>query len=139
MNNNQNESATSAAGVVRSFYAALARGDVPAVIGLLAPDVVWTEAERFPYYDGAFHGPQAVVDKVFVRLATEWEGFAATASEFVAEGNDVVAFGRYTGRFKATGRDLSAPFAHRWQVRDGKIASFTMYTDTAKVLEAVAA
>ena len=129
----------SAETVVRRFYEALGRGDVATVVGLLAPGVVWTEAERFPYYDGAFHGPQAVVDKVFVRLAMEWDSFGAAAHQFLAQDDQVVAFGIYTGRFKASGRDLSAPFAHHWTVANGQIARFTMYTDTAKVLEAVAA
>jgi ketosteroid isomerase-like protein len=28
---------------------------------------------------------------------------------------------------------MSAAFAHRWVVREGKIVQFNMYTDTAKV------
>jgi len=34
--------------VVRRFYAALGRGDVPAVISLLNPQIEWAEAERAP-------------------------------------------------------------------------------------------
>ena len=34
---------------VRSVYDAFARGDVPAVLAVLGPDVSWTEAEGFPY------------------------------------------------------------------------------------------
>lgn len=47
--------------VVRRFYEALGRGDVLSVIGLLAPSLHWTKAERLPYYGGAWHSPQAVV------------------------------------------------------------------------------
>jgi len=32
---------------------------------------------------------------------------------------------------------VTAPFAHHWRVRAGKIVSFVQYTDTAKVLEAI--
>jgi len=32
---------------------------------------------------------------------------------------------------------MTSPFAHVWTVRDGKLAKFNMYTDTAKVLEAL--
>jgi ketosteroid isomerase-like protein len=39
---------TSPVDVVRRFYAALGRGDVPAVISLLDPQVEWTETERAP-------------------------------------------------------------------------------------------
>lgn len=121
--------------VVNSFYTALAAGDVPAVLGLLDQQVQWTEAERFPYYSGTWIGPQAVLDKLLKRLAADWTRFSATADDFMVEGDRVVSFGHYAGTYKATGKSMTAAFAHRWTVRDGRIASFLMYTDTAKVLE----
>lgn len=123
--------------VVRRFYDALGRGDVPGVLASLHPDVEWTEAERFPYYGGTWHGPLAVRDNLLARLAKDWDGFSATADDFVTEGDRVVSLGAYRGTFKATGKSVTAPFAHVWTVRDGLIRSFTMHTDTAKVLEAV--
>ncbi len=36
-----------------------------------------------------------------------------------------------------TGKLLSAEFAHLWRVDGGKIRSFKMFADTAKVLEAM--
>ena len=57
--------------VVRNFYAALGRGDVASVLGLLDPQVEWTEAERFPYYRGTWHGPQAVLDNLYKPLAQD--------------------------------------------------------------------
>jgi uncharacterized protein len=122
---------------VQSFYAALDRGDVPSVLGLLAPDVEWTEAERFPYYSGTWHGADAVLHNLLEPLAQDWENFSATAEDFLVEGARVVSFGVYAGTYKQTGKSMTAQFAHRWTVRDGKIASFWMYTDTAKVLAAL--
>lgn len=123
--------------VIKNFYAALARGDVPSVLGLLDPEVQWTEAERFPYYSGTWHGPQAVLDNLLKRLAEDWDGFSATAEDFIVEGNRIAAFGIYAGKYRRTGKSLTAPFAHVWTVRGGKIMNFLMYTDTAKVLEAL--
>ena len=122
---------------VRLFYAALGRGDVPGVLALLDAKVEWTEAERFPYYSGTWHGPQAVLDNLLKRLAQDWEPFSARAHEFIAGGHRVVALGVYEGTYKRTGKSMTAPFAHAWTVQDGKLASFRMYTDTAKVLEAM--
>ena len=34
---------------ITNVYAAFASGDVPTVLGALAPNVSWTEAEGFPY------------------------------------------------------------------------------------------
>ena len=124
--------------IVHRFYDALGRGDVPAIFSVLDAHVEWTEAERFPYYSGAWHGPQAVLDNLLVPIARDWEGFSATADDFIAQGDRVVALGQYFGTNKGTGRSIAVAFAHVWTVRDGKIISFVQHTDTAKVLEAVA-
>ena len=123
--------------IVGAFYGALGRGDVPAMMGLLAPEIEWTEAERFPYFAGTWRTPEAVVDGLLSPLSRDWLGFSADAKAFVAEGERVVAFGDYAGTNKVTGRTLTSPFAHLWTVRRGKIVGFVQYTDTAKVLEAM--
>lgn len=122
---------------VSHFYDALGRGDVPALLSLLDPQVEWTEAERFPYYGGTWHGPQAVLDNLLVPLSVDWGDFSAKAQEFIAEGDRVVCLGTYSGTFKKTGRSFSAAFVHVWTVRGDKLARFDMHTDTAKVLEAM--
>jgi ketosteroid isomerase-like protein len=122
---------------VRRFYEALGRGDIHGVLSLLHERVEWTEAERFPYYGGAWHGPQAVLDNLLVPLSREWKDFSATAHEFIADDGRVVALGTYSGTFKKTGRSFSAAFAHVWRVRGDRLAKFDMHTDTAKVLEAM--
>jgi ketosteroid isomerase-like protein len=123
--------------IVRRFYDALGRGDVPEVLSLLDAQIEWTEAERFPYFGGTWHGPQAVLDNLLKPLAGDWDGFSARAHEFIAQGDRVVSLGNYSGTFKKTGRSLSATFAHVWTVRGDKLARFNMHTDTAKVLEAM--
>jgi ketosteroid isomerase-like protein len=128
---------TSPIEIVRRFYDALGRGDVPGVLATLNDNVEWTEAERFPYYTGTWHGPQAVLDNLLVRIANDWDGFAATPSDFIADGDRIVALGTYTGAFKKTGRHISAPFAHVWRVSDETLAKFVQYTDTAKILDAL--
>jgi ketosteroid isomerase-like protein len=122
---------------VKSFYEALERGDVTAVVALLSDELTWTEAEGFPYYSGTWRTPQEVVEKLFVPLAHDWDGFSVRAESFVCESSAVVAFGAYGGINRATGRRLSAPFAHRWRVTDGQIVSFMQYTDTVVVQAAV--
>ena len=122
--------------VVKQFYESVAAGDVERLLGLLSPDLEWTEAERFPYYGGVWRGPQAVVDNLLVPLERDWEGFSVTPREFLASDERVVSFGEYRGTYRATGREMCALFVHRWVVRNAKIVQFNQYTDTAKVLEA---
>jgi uncharacterized protein len=125
--------------IVRGFYDALGRGDVPGVLARLHDQLEWTEAERFPYYSGTWRSPQEVLDKLLIPLARDWDRFSARAHDFIAQGNRVVTLGEYSGTFKATGKSMTASFAHVWTIRDGRLARFDMYTDTAKVREALKA
>jgi ketosteroid isomerase-like protein len=121
---------------VKNLYDAFAKGDVPAVLNFLSPDVVWVEAEGFPY-GGAYHGPDAVLNGVFMRLATEWDGFAAVPHEFIDGGDTIVSLGKYSGTYKATGKSFQADFAHVWKIKDGKAFGFIQYVDSALVNRAL--
>jgi ketosteroid isomerase-like protein len=121
---------TKPAELARAFYAAVSRDDVPGVIGLLHPDLHWTEAEGFPYYSGTWRTPEEVVDKLLIPLMRDWDNFSAVAVDYIVEGNRVVSLGAYAGVNKATGKAMRAPFAHVWQVADGKLARFDIYADT---------
>ena len=122
--------------IMHGLYAAFANGDMPHVLGAFDQDIHWTEAEGFPY-GGMYVGPEAVLTNVFAKLGSEWDGFSAVPKSFVSEGDTVVALGQYSGVYKATGRRFSAPFAHVWSLRDGKIVRFQQYTDTALAQAAV--
>jgi uncharacterized protein len=121
---------------VRGVYDAFAKGDIPTVLGRLDPDIAWTEAEGFPY-GGTYVGPQAVLEGVFMRLGTEWDGFAAVPDEFIDGGDTVVVLGKYSGTYKATGKSFQANFAHVWKVQDGKAVTFVQYVDTLIVQRAL--
>ena len=123
--------------LVKAFYAALGRGDVPAVLGLLHPALEWTEAEGFPYYSGTWRRPEDVLEKLIVPLTADWDNFSAIADDFIAEGDRVVSLGAYAGVSKATGKAMRAPFAHVWRVADGKLKRFDMYADTLLVHRAL--
>ena len=124
------------ADVVRGAYEAFARGDVLDVLGAMDPQIEWREAENLAYADGnPYIGPKAITEGVFLRLATEWEGYAVTPDRVLEGDNTVVVFGRYSGRYRVTNRTVNAQFAHVWTLRDGKLAAFEQYTDTAQFRE----
>ena len=124
--------------VVRSLYEAFARGDAPTAFALMDPGIVWNEAENFPYADrNPYVGPMAIGEGVFMRLATEWDGFQAVPEELLDAGDTVVALGRYKATHRATGTAINAQFAHVWRVNNGKITRFQQYTDTAQATRAV--
>ena len=94
------------------------------------------EAEGFPYA-GSYTGPEAIVQGVFHRLATEWTGYRAEAKTYVTEGDQVVAFGTYHGTYKATGKSMQADFAHHYHLNNGKIIRMKQYVDSHKVQQAL--
>jgi uncharacterized protein len=124
--------------LVKSVYDAIAKGDAGYAVGLFSPEIVWNEAENFVYADrNPYVGPQAVAEGVFMRLGTEWGGFAVALEEIIGSGDTVIARGRYRGTFKATGVAVDAQFVHVWKLSDGKVARFQQYTDTAQFRDAV--
>jgi ketosteroid isomerase-like protein len=128
--------------LIRAIYDAFAVGDLAGVLGRMNPDIVWNEAENFPYADRNPHvGPDAIVNGVFARLIGEWDGFAVAPEEFLDAGDTVIITGRYLGAYKATGKSIHAQFVHMWRVASGKAARFQQYTDTlqaARVTGAIA-
>ena len=125
---------TGNAETVRALYDAFAAGDVSGVLGRMSPDIRWHEAENFPYADGnPYIGPDAVLNGVFARCIGDWDDFAVAIDEIIDAGDTVVAIGRYTGRYKATGREQHTQIAHIWRLEDGKITGFQQHADTLHV------
>ena len=121
---------------VKQVYQGFAKADIPTVLGVLSSDIDWTEAEGFPYA-GTYHGPKAVLEGVFMRLGSEWNGFAAIPDEFIDGGDTVVVLGKYSGTYKATGKSFQANFAHVWKLQNGKATRFVQYVDTLLVHRAL--
>lgn len=125
--------------VIQGLYEAFGRGDVPSVLNQMDRSIEWNEAENFIYADrNPYVGPQAVLEGVFMRLGSEWEGFRVTPEEWLDAGDRVVVLGTYSGTHKATGRQVRAQFAHIWSVREGRVVRFQQYTDTKQFAETVA-
>jgi len=122
---------------VRRFYSLLAEGNAPGALGLLDPEIEWTEAERTPYFAGTVHGVDAVIAQLFGTLNADFDDFKTVPHEFVTEGARVVALGTYTGIVKKSRRSMSAPFVHFWTVSDGRLRRFRQFTDSAPWSEAL--
>lgn len=122
---------TSNVELIRGMYADFAAGNIPGVLDRMSPNIIWNEAENFPYADGnPYVGPDAVLQGVFARCGSEWGGFAVSAEEILDAGDTVVVLGRYLGTYKATGRSQFAQFVHVWRIAGDKAVRFQQYTDT---------
>ena len=120
--------------LIENLYECFGVGDVPAVLGAMADDIRWTEANGYPLA-GTFVGPQAVLDGVFMRLGEIGDHYSVVPEQHVAEGDTVVTLGTYTWKHKETGVPASVKMAHVWDIRDGKVVGFQQHVDTVKVRE----
>ncbi|MEZ6015837.1 MAG: nuclear transport factor 2 family protein [Planctomycetota bacterium] len=117
--------------LVTELYAAFGAGDVPRFLSHLHPEVVWNEAEGYPYSDGnPYVGADAIVAGVFMRLMAEWQDFRVEVGEIVGGPEVVTMFGRYKATHAVSGKALNVQAAHTWWVRDGKVVRFQQMVDT---------
>ena len=125
--------------VIRGMYESFSKGDVTSMLGQMHQNIEWREAENFIYADrNPYHGPQAVLEGVFMRLASEWADFRVMPEEWLDAGNHIVVLGTFSGRHQETGREVRAQFAHIWGVTHGRVVRFQQYTDTKQFAEAIA-
>lgn len=124
--------------VIDGMYQSFAKGDVPAVLASMDPNIVWNEAEGNAYADGnPYKGPDAVLKGVFGRLGAEWDGFKLVDIHLHEMSNNrVLATLRYNGAFKKTGKKMDAQAAHLWKLNNGKVVTFQQYVDTKQLAEA---
>lgn len=118
--------------IINGVYASFAVGDIPGVLSAMDPDISWTEAEGF-MYGGTYTGPNAILENVFMKLGSEWEGFSAVPKQITDGGDNIIALGTYSGKYLKTGKSMAVPFAHAWTLSGGKIVKFVQYTDTLVV------
>ena len=117
--------------LVRQAYDSFKSADIEALLGLLSDEVEWQlpETENVPF-SGKRSGREAV-GQFFKSLAESQDVLEFEPQELIAEGDKVVSLGQYRWRVKTTGREYGGDWVHVFTVRDGKIAGFQEYMDTA--------
>ena len=125
---------------VQSLYAAFGRGDVDTIIAGMSPDVDWVNVGRPSDY--ASLGPRRGTGEVrafFDLLARETDFAEFSPNDFDAVGDKVFVEGHSRMRLKAGGPEVDTDWVHIFTLRDGKVARFRDFTDTAQTAEAAAA
>jgi ketosteroid isomerase-like protein len=130
------ETMTDRVQTVEQLYAAFAAGDASHLEKQLA-DTEWVEAAGMPY-GGTYRGFGEIAANVFGPITNDVQGFSVRPDEIIPAGEDkVLALGTYRGSGSAG--EVSAPFAHLWTVRDGRISNFVQYADTHLFRQAIGA
>ena len=117
--------------VVQQNYEALGRGDIPALLDLMADDVEWTlQGPPVIPWAGTRRGREGVAE-FFSLLGETLEFEQFEPREFVAQGDTVVVLGYERSLVKPTGRTFEQEWAHVYTLGDGKIAKGLFIEDTA--------
>jgi len=133
---NSAEQQTDNIATVKKMYALFATNDHKAIRGIFAEDLAWNQMKGFPG-GGQYVGPDQVFDKVFTGFRENWAEWKATIDRYIDIGDGVFVIGYYEGTYRATGKSMKADFACEYKVKDGKITSFTQYTDTYLIAQAM--
>lgn len=122
---------------VQAIYAAFGRGDVEALLDAMTDDVEWREVGRpsdFPAF-GDRRGKAEVAN--FLRFVGESADFTAfEVGAMDAAGDKVFVTGFNSRVFKRTGKTAAAEWCQIFTFREGKVARFIEYIDTAPIAEA---
>lgn len=113
--------------LVRSGFESLSRGDVAALLSLMAPDVV---------YQGRADGVTGRIDGA-AAFCDFWEGWYATFEEFKIEAKEIVDLGngiiftvyRQQGRLAGSSGLLTEQYAIVFEMVDGVAVRVTNYAD----------
>jgi uncharacterized protein len=122
---------------VQGLYAAFGRGDISAIMAMLADDVVWeSEGPAILSFTGTRRGKTETLG-FFQALGSDHVNPQLTISDYVASGDTVMTLGRYAATMKATGKKFDSPIAHYWKFRDGKVIRYVGLSNTAAAVEAL--
>ena len=120
--------------IISELYAAFARGDIPAIVGMVAEDVDWRVPENLPH-GGDFHGRDGVM-RFFQGLGANWDGLELDLDGLVSGPDRVLAVANIHGRVRATGEQSGYKSVHVWTLRDGVPVRFAEYVDAPVSLPA---
>ena len=126
---------------IRRIYERFARGDMPTILATFEEDIEFRLAQGHPYQpDGKpWIGARAIMENFFDKVGPEWQDWTFHIDAAVEAPDALVVEGRYAAVYKPTGRPLDAQACHVWRFRDGRIASFHQYVDTAHVQDVMGA
>jgi ketosteroid isomerase-like protein len=120
--------------VVRRFYAAWSRGDLPGPIELMDPEIEYANPTG-AVDPGTRHGLAEfgrAVEKVF----EVWDTWQIEAEQFRAVGDQVAVVTRYRARVHGSAADVEARESALWTLRDGKVVRYAWFHEPADALEA---
>jgi uncharacterized protein len=125
--------------IVRSIYEEFGRGDVPALVARLHPEVeVMVHAPPSVPYAGIRRGPSEV-ESWFGEMDSAMTFTRMEPETMIASDGRVAVRGSEAGVATATGRSYESAFAHLWTIEDGLVRRMDDFMDSAAVATALGA
>jgi ketosteroid isomerase-like protein len=117
--------------LVMEGYRQFQSGDIAHLLERYHDDAEWTgpESDLTPFA-GKFHGRQGIA-QFFQKLGDSVQTIRFQPLTVVAEADQVVVTGEASWLVKSTGRRYDTAWVHVFTMRDGKVAAFQSYYDTA--------
>lgn len=125
--------------LIRSLYAAFARGDVKTILDSLDPAIEWVsigDGKVIPWA-GRRDGVTGA-SSFFQSLADNLEFEAFEPREFFEDGETVIVIGRTRARVK-NGSVFDSEWIHVFSLRSGRLLRFREFYDTKSIADALAA
>ena len=120
--------------VVRRGYEAFGHGDIETLLSLFDEQIEWvTPGPAELATSGRRTGRQQVAE-FFTVLSEMLEIQRFEPKQFIAQGDQVVVLGEDSACVRATGKVLEGEWAHVFTLRNGKVARFHEYLDTAELV-----
>jgi uncharacterized protein len=123
--------ANSPLGVVKQIYAAFGRGDMPAVLNLIADPVDWQEVCPASLPNAGARRNRAAVAKFFLDEAQVEDVKVFEPREFILAGENVTVLGYLEGYARDTKQEFRSDWIHLFTVQNGKITRWRGFLDTA--------
>jgi ketosteroid isomerase-like protein len=121
--------------IVRAIHEVMARGESPATLGLLHPDIEYVNPPG-AVEPGTRRGIAAYEDAMR-SMHESFEDVRIEVREIKDVGDQVVVLATFIARGRSSGAQRRHEDGYVWTVRDGKAVSFQWFNDPAKALRAV--
>lgn len=117
--------------LIKQAYQLFKNKDIKGLLALNADDVEWTgiESEYIPF-SGTYRG-KSQVEQFFTKMDAAQEIVQFEPQVFIAEDDKVVVTGHSISLVKSTGQQYEDSWVHVFTIRDGKVARFQRYNNTA--------
>src|ERR1700738_2849239 len=123
--------------LVQDAYAAFGKGDIPAILDMMTPDVaigIVGRTKDAPFF-GMHSGPAGAAE--FFKMLDEALAISKFEPQrFLASEEKVFVWGRYTWTMRNSGVSDDTEWLHVITVRDGKMSAWRGHNDTAMLAAA---